>query len=441
VAQGEHATALAEQSVGVNGNVTNSTINTGDTYNITPPHPEKKRLPRAAARQQYLDHLIAAHQHLRLQGISAGSQPLSVSLEKVYVSLTAMDQRVDGRRKGAPPDERLHSGTLTIASALQRYRRLVVIGDPGSGKTTLLAYLALTYARQDAEIMHARLTLAESDYLPVILPLRNLGYHLRTEHPDPGKDGPTLLLHYLYDYFAAQEIVLPDDFFEQALKSGQAVILLDGMDEVADKTLRERIARLIEKFTLRYPEPRYVVTSRIVGYEGAARIGAQFGLAKVRDFSPAEVRQFVRDWTRAVETTLAGDASPEILRLADAQADHLIAAIESNPRAADLAVNPLLLTVIALVHRYRDSLPGRRSELYEEAVEVLLGNWDAAKPGMPPQFTIGEIKLDSGDRRSLLEPIAFWMHAREQREIELDDLRSLLLPTFKNGSASGEGAA
>ena len=412
---------------------------------VNPPTPGTKRLPYADARQQYLNHIIAAHQHLRLQGISAGNQPLSVSLEKVYVSLTAVDQRPTGGTHTASNRERqdinLHSGVLTVASALQRYRRLVIIGDPGSGKTTLLAYLALTYARQDAELMEKRLGLKESDYLPVILPLRNLGYHLRSQHPDPDKDGPAILLRYLYAYFDEQGISLPESFFEQSLKTGRATLLLDGMDEVADKTLRTRIARLIEKFTVRYPKPRYLVTSRIVGYEGASRIGAKFGLAKIRDFSPAEVRQFVRDWTRVVETTLAQDDSPEILRLVDAQAKHLIEAIESNPRAAELAVNPLLLTVIALVHRYRDSLPGRRSELYEEAVEVLLGNWDAAKPGMPPQFKIGDIKLDSGDRRSLLEPVAFWMHERELREIELDDLQHLLLPTFENLVPPGVNAA
>ncbi len=109
------------------------------------------------------------------------------------------------------------------------------------------------------------------------------------------------------------------------------VILLDGMDEVAELALRQRTARLIEKFAERYPKCRFVVTSREVGYEGSARIGAEFGLAKVREFSPAEVRQFIRDWTRVVETTLAQSESAEVLRLADEQADKLIQAIDTNP--------------------------------------------------------------------------------------------------------------
>jgi len=61
-------------------------------------------------------------------------------------------------------------------------------------------------------------------------------------------------------------------------------VLLDGMDEVAETRLRQRVARLIEKIAVRYPKSRLVVTSREVGYEGAARIGADFGLAKVREF-------------------------------------------------------------------------------------------------------------------------------------------------------------
>jgi formylglycine-generating enzyme required for sulfatase activity/CheY-like chemotaxis protein len=390
-----------------------------------------------STRKKYLDYLIATHQHLSLQGISMGSLSLSVLLEKVYVSLTAIDQRVGGKRKADGKnnliDERMQGGgILTIASALQQYRRLVVIGDPGCGKTTLLSYLALTYARQDADVISNRLNLAESDYLPVLLPLRNFGQYLHMEHPDLSKDGPALLLRYLQDYYAAQAMDLPDDFFEKSLEIGKAIILLDGIDEVADKALRERIARLIENFTARYPEPRYVVTSRIVGYEGTGRIGAGFGVAKVRDFSSTEVRQFVHDWTRAVEVTVIGSDSIENLRLADERARELIGEIEGNPRVADLAVNPLLLTVIILVHRYRAKLPTRRSELYEEAMEVLLSRWDDAKSGIQSELDVGYIKLDGGDRRSLLESVAFWMHERHLREIDLDDLRIILLPIFEN---------
>ena len=444
-AAGSGGAIAGQTAVGVGGDVHGNITIT----QVTPPSGPSP-LPLPAALQRYLDNLINTHQHLRLQAIRT-DQPLSVKLEKVYVSLTAVDKRGGpsgvgaglapaqrGQPQGGQPqglplrDEPGGYYELSIPAALNRYQRLVIIGDPGSGKTTLLAYLALTYARTkhyDEDLVEKRLKLNEAGRLPILLPLRDFGRHLKDAHPDPGKDGPALLLNYLREHYANQDIRLPEDFFAAPLEKGEAVVLLDGMDEVASAELRGRVARLIEKFAVRYPENRFVVTSREVGYEGAARVGAGFGLAKVREFTPVEVRQFIRDWTKVVEVALADEETPEALRAAGTEADKLIHAIESNARIADLAVNPLLLTVIALVHRYRAALPERRSELYEEAVEVLLAGWDKAK-GLETETQLAGRKLDAGDRRELLTPIAFWLHERNLREIELDDLRPLLTPSF-----------
>jgi len=430
--------AVGQQGVMVEGSVGGDVVTGIKAENVFIHKEVDKSLPFPEALSRYLENIIATHQNLQLKGIRTGSQPLSVSLEKVYVSLTALDKQIGEKRnkKLSFEEEFFHGqmGYLTIGMALQRNRRLVIIGDPGCGKTTLISYLGLTYARTltgTEDLVQERLGLKEASTLPIMLPLRNLGYHLREKHPNPSKDGPSILLDDLREYYAAQQIILPEEFFGTYLDKGEAVLLLDGMDEVADPALRQRVARLIERFASRFEKCRFVVTSREVGYEGASRIGGEFGLAKVREFDSGEVRQFVRDWTRVVETTLAGGESNDIVRMANEQAGRLIQAIESNPRVADLAVNPLLLTVIALVHRYRAQLPERRSELYEEVVEVLLAHWDEAK-GLETRTLIANRELDGGDRRSLLEPVAFWMHEGQKREIERDELRSLLVPAFKN---------
>lgn len=437
IAQGDNSNATGKDSILVNGHVEKTNIINGDGNQIVNNNffgsSTDKTLLIEDAIPKYLEYLIAYHQHLRLQGIRAGSQPLSVSLEKVYISLTVVDKHVQQNGQDDTDIPQAGPGTLSIASALQKYRRLVIIGDPGSGKTTLLAYLTLTYARANKggiELMRERLSLQEADHLPILLPLRDLGQHLHQNASNPGSDGSALLLDYLYEYYEAQNINLPEEFFTPPLESGKAIVLLDGMDEVADITLRQRVARLIEKFAARYPKCRFIVTSREVGYDGPARIGAEFNLARVREFTPGEVRQFIRDWSRVVETTLAQNESPDVINLADTQAAKLIQAIDNNPRVAELAVNPLLLTVVALVHRYRAQLPERRSELYEEAIEVLLGHWDEAK-GLDSDTDVSGITLDSGDRRSLLEPVALWLHKLNRREIEKDELRPLLVPAFE----------
>jgi predicted NACHT family NTPase len=126
----------------------------------------------------------------------------------------------------------------------------VVLGDPGSGKTTLLRYLSLPYARDLAEgtaSVQAKLGQEEPHRLPILLPLRQVGAFLRSASDD-GIEGHALLLRFLLRSLAEERIELPPDFFDAWLRSGEAVLLLDGMDEVPDPDLRRRVSRLVEGF-------------------------------------------------------------------------------------------------------------------------------------------------------------------------------------------------
>jgi formylglycine-generating enzyme required for sulfatase activity len=418
------------------------------------------------AQHAYLTHVIDGTQHLRLQGIRSAGELVSIDLEEVYITLDAVQKRAVepdeleselARIAGlVPGDKAWHAEALrerevevvlSVNQALADHPRLVVLGAPGSGKTTFLHYLALTYARDLRDrpgLVAERLGLEDKEErrLPVLLPLRDFARHLSTTQEDAGLDGPRFLLDYLSDYFSAQEITLPPDYFRAALEAGEAAVLLDGLDEVADPDLRRRVARITEAFTRRYPANRYVVTSRIVGYTGAARLGEEYLCATVRDFDRAAVARFVRNWSLAVEVALAGRRSPTIERRAAEGAEALLAAVQANERVRELAVNPLLLTVIALVHRYRVKLPERRAELYEECIEVLLGYWDEAR-GVRG-YALPGLVLDAGDKRSLLEPVAFWMQERQLREIDremlLRQLRELFRPLSDDKRQAGKRA-
>ena len=171
---------------------------------------------------------------------------------------------------------------------------------------------------------------------------------------------------------------MPDDFFDTDLHAGRVVLLFDGMDEVGDFELRRRVARLVEAFASSISSCRMVITSRIVGYTGAARLGEDFTTTTIRDFTLADVEQFLTHWHRLVAIGQMGPRRAAE-QAAVIQTQHLMEAIKTNPRVRELAINPLMLTVIALVHRDRVKLPERRAELYAEAIDVLLGKWDEAR--------------------------------------------------------------
>ena len=64
---------------------------------------------------------------------------------------------------------------------------------------------------------------------------------------------------------------------------------------------------------------------------------------------------------------------------ASESAARLAALLRDHPALYDLAVNPLLLTMIATAHRYRGALPGSRADLYGEICQVLLSRRVQAK--------------------------------------------------------------
>ena len=221
---------------------------------------------------------------------------------------------------------------------------------------------------------------------------------------------------------------LPADFFDGFFRQGKAVILFDGLDEVSDTNLRRRLSRLIEALSRAYPACRYVVSSRLVGYTGAARLGEGFTTTTVRDFTMADVEQFLAYWHQLVAVSQLGPGE-QAERYAGVQTRQLVDAIRANERIRELAINPLLLTVVALVHRDRVVLPDRRAELYAEAVDVLLGKWDEARGVTGPPI-LEDRPFDAGDKRLMLQNLALKMHESEIKEIAAADLHSVLLEQF-----------
>jgi formylglycine-generating enzyme required for sulfatase activity len=393
----------------------------GKLFAETPPEQPRLSARRTVAQlhgvlQAYAEKLISACGPLPLPGLGFENQTVETTLEQAYFPLTVLDQRAgkispendDGFFGGA--------GALTIANVLQRYRQLVLIGEPGSGKTTLLEYLALTYARswlgtlaleKGASLIKERFFLDEAGSLPLLVRLPKLVSQLQIESATREPLPLELFLNSCCAEFLGPETSISADFLKTYLAAGQAVFLLDGLDEIPAPAARQRVVRWIAALSASLPACRYLVTSRQLEADELARLGSGFGLAKICALDPTAVRQFLSAWNLTLATTLAGKETPEIIESARQEVAGWLETLEADPRLGELAATPFNLILLAELFRQTAQLPVSRLGLHAQALEVLI---------RPPAILTG------------LKVIALWLYEHQKSEIRLEVLRQLLAP-------------
>lgn len=258
--------------------------------------------------------------------------------------------------------------------------RLVVLGDPGSGKSTLLQYLLLQWAEKAAPDL-------VQEPLPLLIELRE---YARLRHEGQA-DG---FLGYLHGG-AGVRWHFDTAHLDAWLRARPSFILFDGLDEVFDPTLRRAISIAIHRFADTYPLARIVVTSRIIGYQHQAWRDEEFRHFMLQELGKAQIDDFLTRWHRgAYEEPEKGEAKRALL----------VRAIADSAAIRQLAGNPLLLTMMAILNRTQD-LPRDRAELYEQCARLLLHQWkvDVAFSSYPE---LANASLDFKDKRSLLLRVA-----------------------------------
>ncbi|XGV97858.1 MAG: NACHT domain-containing NTPase [Leptolyngbya sp. BL-A-14] len=193
---------------------------------------------------------------------------------------------------------------------------------------------------------------------------------------------------------------LPKGFFEHWLNNGRALILLDGLDEVAEESKHYHLVQCIENFLGQYPQNRAIITSRPAGYKRDFFRTEEFPHYELQPFDDRKIEEFCDRWYRSRVQDTA-----EALR----RKESLQKALNQQDRIKLLARNPLLLTIIALIHRYQARLSRERYKLYDKAVETLLTAWDDNKE-LSNQTVLKYLQLD--DLRRLMESLAYWIHTQ-----------------------------
>jgi energy-coupling factor transporter ATP-binding protein EcfA2 len=365
--------------------------------------------PAAAdSRARYLDYLATRYRMLDFKGMGMADRvALQLPIDQMFVPLKARvelpegetwarDLRLAGRRVAQEEEavigEKL-SAPLPVLDLLRQHAGLVILGDPGAGKTTLVKYLTVMLAQGQGE------ALGLGARLPVLIPLSAYANALAQQN--------VALQDFVASYFSTRGIDLPaGQLVKQALDAGQALIMLDGLDEVQTPAQRALLVDQVEAF-FSYQSQRgnkFIVTSRIVGYRDG-RVSAQ-GMQECTlvDFDDDDIALFLAGWTQAIEQAAKGETAFTRLEAAAEKAEMLFA-LERNPGVRQLASNPLLLTILALMKRQGVLLPERRVQLYEQYIQALLRHWNLAR-GLDKR---AGRELDVLETTRVLAPLALWM--------------------------------
>ena len=361
--------------------------------------------------RDYLTQGLDKDKILKLQKVFV---PLKIATQDTKTADPRMMQQVNNQAKN--PKENQIWDFLAAMGKESAFRRMVILGAPGSGKTTLLRYIALTYATNTQRKVHRR----APKLIPILLYLRDTRQEIVKNKP-PLAD---LITQQIKNQRKIEPLNPPPNWFHDRLRNHKCLVMLDGLDEVADTKQRQQVRDWVDEQIQQYPDTCFILTSRPYGYKSAPLKQGITALV-VKPFSFKQMQQFLRNWYLQTEImSHAGEDDLGVQEEARKQADDLIDSICNSKPLADMAVNPLLLTMIATVHRRGNVLPGKRVELYKEICQVLLERRQRAK-NIPDSLT-------SSQKQSVLQQLALLLMVNETREFKLSDSILFLIQSQLN---------
>ncbi len=266
-------------------------------------------------------------------------------------------------------------------NAVEKYQKLIVLGKPGAGKTTFLRYLAIQ-SNQGNFL---------SNLVPIFIPLKYFA-----ETPDK----PSLFAYISQQYSACD---VTSEEFSELFKQGSALILLDGLDEVSVED-QEHTLKEVRNFSRIYFENHFVIACRIASWDYTFD---KFTEIEIADFDDKQINEFANNWFRNKEV----------------KASDFIKSLNKNNRIYQLAVTPLLLTLQCLVFEEYGKFQNNRSEIYREALFILLKKWDA-KRGIHRDQPYE--KLSSTRKEDLLREIAYIMFEKERYFFTASDVKHII---------------
>ncbi len=411
---------------------------------ITVPPADQAAETQERALHAYLERLAGECNVLHLRGMDPRAADVTrqetMSLAAVYTALDTSrrlplsDEELAAlKERRREPPEVIGEGRrgerpqrpMSALEAASRFDRLVLLGDPGAGKSTFVNYLALRLAQ--AALKGDGLELlpgwTRRPLVPVRVILRDLA---GSPHLSEGGTAAGLWT-FVEETLAEAHLADAAPALRERLDE-RALLLLDGLDEV-EAEARRWVLDAVADFALTYRHTPILVTCRVYAYQEPDWRLPGFEETTLVPFDEKRMDHFIAAWyTEVARLGLmsASEAGERAGRLRDAV---------RRPDLRVLAPNPLLLTMMALLHSSWGRLPEDRVQLYSEIVELLLARWEQSRLG---HEALTLARLSPRDLRFALEEVAYTAHGQQLAGEGTADVAEPLLRQVLQGYLEGD---
>ncbi len=186
--------------------------------------------------------------------------------------------------------------TLGVAEAIAGGSNIVLVGAAGTGKTVALAHLASLAAN-----LKVRLNAdSEFDAVPYLYHVADLQLPF-----DGTKDPVNLIINAAGEHAPLFDLRRLPGFIQQTFKNGQALVLIDGFDELDPQGQREAVD-WFKSLLQTYPKTRIVTTGCIDQLNGL--IGLGFSALALIGWDAPRNSRFIQQWGELWSQTVALEA-------------------------------------------------------------------------------------------------------------------------------------
>ncbi len=321
---------------------------------------------------EYLKDVIAATYRIDVKGIFSRSgssrEAIYFPIEEIYTPLKTLKSRQD---RGSVADliERMDTseGRVPLTELISDHKRMLIVGEPGGGKTTFLQLIACVLAKDTlgkAEPCRKRylgLPLGKEAPVPIFMKLAALAEKMKRGNDGGGVGSSWRQVVRALEVFYGHG---QSEILQKLLEDGRCALLLDGLDEVAEDRIRNRIVEMVNAILDRWGNNLIIISSRPFGYHDVAGL-EQMATVHIDAFGEKEIIEFLNRWGQGLYPDKEEKKNIEYL-------SELQTAITKSAPIRRLARNPVMLTCLCVVHWNERKLPEGKADLLAAVLRWLL---------------------------------------------------------------------